>query len=101
MTWSFGHAAGTKGNVEEGYKHNIKWIYFQKGSVKAGVSTLCEAVINDWQVEGINLNPIVVFVAFVKAHLGTKMNTFRRGSYGKKNPSPSSRGEKRTNQQIK
>lgn len=39
-TRSFGHTAVTEGNVEEGYKHNIKWIYFQSGSVKAEVSTL-------------------------------------------------------------
>lgn len=46
-TLSFGHTAITKENVKDGYKHNIKWIYFQRGSVKAEVSTLCEAVIND------------------------------------------------------
>lgn len=39
-TWSFGHTAVTKGYVEGGYKHNIKWIYFQSSSVKAEVSTL-------------------------------------------------------------
>ena len=33
---SFVHTAVTKGDVEEGYKHNIKWIFFQRGCVKAG-----------------------------------------------------------------
>lgn len=98
-TLSFGHTAVTKGNVEEGYKHSIKWIYFQRGSVKAEVSTLCEAVIKK-RVED-TISPIVVFVVFAKAHLSTKMNTVRRGSYKEKDRSPSSRGEKRTNQQIK
>lgn len=34
--WSSGHTAVTNGNVEEGYKHITKWIYFQRGCVNVG-----------------------------------------------------------------
>lgn len=55
-TCSFGHTAVTKGNVEEGYKHNVKWIYFQSDSVKAEVSTLwtCDKWLAGWRYDKSN-----------------------------------------------
>lgn len=40
--------------MEEGYKHNIKWIYFQRDYEKLELSMHCGAMVNDWQAAGRN-----------------------------------------------